>query len=108
MFTSLSNLISAMQDAGAKRFYAKRLAPNDNSKNQVYLGGGFDALNIIPHSDIETDFSEKAGAVRRRDKASVEFYLDRQPGNMASTQRSTHSLSRNIPKSGCRVFCRKL
>lgn len=74
MFTSLSNLISAMQDAGAKRFYAKRLAPNDNSKNQVYLGGGFDALNIIPHGDIETDFSEKAGSVRRRDKASVEFY----------------------------------
>lgn len=74
MFTSLSNLISAMQDAGAKRFYAKRLAPNDNSKNQVYLGGGFDALNILPHGDIETDFSEKAGAVRRRDKASVEFY----------------------------------
>ena len=66
MFTSLSNLISAMQDAGAKRFYAKRLAPNDNSKNQVYLGGGFDALNIIPHGDIDTDFSEKAGAVRRR------------------------------------------
>ncbi|MCT4607602.1 MAG: MvaI/BcnI restriction endonuclease family protein [Pelagimonas sp.] len=74
MFTSLSNLISAMQDAGAKRFYAKRLAPNDNSKNQVYLGGGFDALNIIPHCDIDTDFSEKAGAVRRRDKASVEFF----------------------------------
>jgi hypothetical protein len=74
MFTSLSNLISAMQEAGAKRFYAKRLAPNDNSKNQVYLGGGFDALNIIPHGDIETDFSEKAGSVRRRDKASVEFY----------------------------------
>ncbi|MBW6419347.1 MvaI/BcnI family restriction endonuclease [Celeribacter sp. PS-C1] len=74
MFTSLRTLITAMQEAGAQRFYAKRLAPNDNSKNQVYLGGGFDALNIIPHGDIETDFSEKAGAVRRRDKASVEFY----------------------------------
>jgi len=74
MFTSLSNLISAMQEVGVKRFYAKRLAPNDNSKNQLYLGGGFDALNIIPHGDIETDFSQKAGSVRRRDKAPVEFY----------------------------------
>lgn len=74
MFTSLKNLIEAMQDAGAKRYYAKRLAPNDNSKNQLYLGGGFDALNIIPHGDIETDFSQKAKSVRRRDKAPVEFY----------------------------------
>jgi hypothetical protein len=74
MFTSLNQLLVAMQKSGSTRFLAKRLAPNDNSKNQIYLGGGFDALNIIPHGDIETDYKKTAGAVRRRDKAPVELY----------------------------------
>ncbi|GAA6159590.1 hypothetical protein NBRC116589_17640 [Ruegeria sp. HU-ET01832] len=94
MFSSLRNLIKAMQDAGAKRIYAKRLAPNDNSKNQLYLGGGFDALNIIPHGDIETDFSKKAGSIRRRDKAPVNFYwIDSQ-----GTARAPHAQLILYPK----------
>lgn len=63
-----------MQSHGANRFYAKLLAPNDNSKNQVYLGGGFGALNIIPHAEITTDVTVRAGSLRKRDKASVRFY----------------------------------
>lgn len=59
---------------GAVRFYAKRLAPNDNSKNQVYLGGGFGALNIIPHGPVEDDGSSRAGSVRDRAKAMVRFF----------------------------------
>ena len=55
-----------MASHGAVRFYAKRLAPNDNSKNQVYLGGGFGALNVIPHGEIEDDGSILAGSVRDR------------------------------------------
>lgn len=56
------------------RFYAKKLAPNDNSKNQVYLGGGFSALNVIPHGSVVTDGSDLAGSVRERAKAQVGFY----------------------------------
>jgi hypothetical protein len=63
-----------MAGHGATRFYAKQLAPNDNSKNQVYLGGGFGALNIIPHGDIEEDGSQIAGSVRDRAKAPVNFW----------------------------------
>ena len=35
-----------MRHHGATRIYAKNLAPNDNSKNQVYLGGDFSALTL--------------------------------------------------------------
>ncbi|MBS9718524.1 MvaI/BcnI family restriction endonuclease [Pseudohalocynthiibacter aestuariivivens] len=63
-----------MQSHGANRFYAKQLAPNDNSKNQVYLGGGFGALNIIPHDAVTTDVTVRAGSVRKRDKADVKFF----------------------------------
>lgn len=63
-----------MRHHGAHRIYAKTLSPNDNSKNQIYLGGGFAALNVIPHGDIYTDTADIAGSVRDRAKAPVEFY----------------------------------
>ena len=32
---------------GCKTLYAKPLSANDNSKNQVYFGPGFEALNVV-------------------------------------------------------------
>lgn len=74
MIDSLSSLVSLMQSHGATRFYAKRLSPNDNSKNQIYLGGDFSALNIVPHGSIDTDDSKQAGSKRDRAKANVSFF----------------------------------
>ena len=37
--TRLDQLRELMMGAGATRIVFKRLAPSDNSKNQVYLGG---------------------------------------------------------------------
>ena len=58
---------------GVKRIIAKSLSANDNSKNQIYLGGDFSALNIIPHQEILTDFKSKAGSKRDRAKAKLNF-----------------------------------
>ena len=74
LITPLTRLLDRMAAHGAARFYAKRLAQNDNSKNQVYLGGGFGALNIIPHGEVESDGSNRAGSVRDRAKAMVRFF----------------------------------
>ncbi len=74
MTEPLNHLLDMMADHGATRFYAKQLAPNDNSKNQVYLGSGFGALNIIPHGPIEQDETSRAGSVRDRAKAVVNFF----------------------------------
>ena len=63
-----------MRDHGADRIYAKKMSPNDNSKNQVYLGGGFGALNIIPHGEIITDTRPMAGSKQDRPKARVNFF----------------------------------
>jgi MvaI/BcnI restriction endonuclease family len=71
---SLDQLIDLMKTHGATRIYAKRLAPNDNSKNQVYLGGDFSALNILPHGDIYTDRDFTSGSKRDRAKAKIHFY----------------------------------
>ena len=45
--------------AGCIKLYAKPLAENDNSKNQVYFGPGFQALNLFPNSGIFPDRSPK-------------------------------------------------
>lgn len=50
--------------------YLKRLAPNDNSKNQVYLGPGFQALNVLPAGDVRAASSTHGSIF----KAALEFY----------------------------------
>lgn len=74
MTDPLIHPLDQMAANGATRFYAKQLAANDNSKNQIYLGGGFGALNIIPHGEIAGDSSALAGSVRDRAKAPVHFF----------------------------------
>ncbi|RXS95727.1 MvaI/BcnI restriction endonuclease family protein [Silvibacterium dinghuense] len=44
-----------MRAAGATQLYLKRLAENDNSKNQVYLGPDFSALNVLPTGELIGD-----------------------------------------------------
>jgi hypothetical protein len=49
---NLARLREVFRDQGADKIYVKRLAANDNSKNQVYLGGSFELLNIFPVSEV--------------------------------------------------------
>lgn len=74
MIETVQELLELMKSHGAQRFYAKKMSPNDNSKNQVYLGGDFSALNIIPHQSIYTDADDVAGSKRDRAKASISFH----------------------------------
>ncbi len=74
MVASLSDLLGLFRHHGAYRVYAKILSSNDNSKNQIYLGGGFAALNVIPHGEIYVDTTSRAGSKRERPKARVAFF----------------------------------
>lgn len=44
-----------MKNKGCRTIYAKALAANDNRKQQVYFGGDFQAINIIPFDTIAPD-----------------------------------------------------
>lgn len=70
---SVTDLHRLMSSHSVKRLYAKPLASNDNSKNQVYFGGDFSALNIIPHQEIVTDSDSFSGSKRDRAKAKIDF-----------------------------------
>ena len=53
MIANLSSLLKRFSELGAITAFCKPLAENDNSKQQVYLGGSFDVIQIFPFHDIE-------------------------------------------------------
>jgi hypothetical protein len=59
-----------LRERGCRRVFAKLLAPNDNSKNQVYFGGGFHALNLIPYGEAKSTRSSRGTVF----KAPVDFW----------------------------------
>jgi hypothetical protein len=58
-YGDLARLRTSMMALGARRLLAKRLAENDNSKNQIYLGSGFEALNVLPFGKLREESSAK-------------------------------------------------
>ena len=77
---NLQNLKSLFIDNGCTKIYIKKLSPNDNSKNQVYFGGSFEILNILPISEIK---NEEAGDWNKeRFKASINFSWIAEDGNL--------------------------
>lgn len=57
---SLASVKAMLHDKGARQLHVKSLSPNDNSKNQIYLGSDFSALNIIPLQKL-TVFESSSG-----------------------------------------------
>ena len=66
---------------GCSKIYAKILAGNDNSKNQVYLGGSFDILNIFPFTEITAD--DSGDWVRSRFKTTLIFHWILEDGQLS-------------------------
>ncbi len=62
--------MAMLRERGCLRVFAKPLAANDNSKNQVYFGGGFHALNVVPYGDALASRSGKGTVF----KAPVDFW----------------------------------
>ncbi len=93
---NLKQLQDFYSDNGCQKFYVKVLSSNDNSKNQVYLGGNFEILNIFPISNIET---ESAGNwERERFKASIHFSWISDDGNLYPALKSQLILYPKYPE----------
>lgn len=68
----LERLKSLMRASGARRLHAKILQANDNSKNQIYFGGDFGVLNLLPAARPEVD-AEHDVPSRRPLRAHLNF-----------------------------------
>jgi MvaI/BcnI restriction endonuclease family len=70
---NLDTIKQLMDEKGVRSLIYKRLAPNDNSKNQIYLGGDYSSLQLLPFGQVSTDVSRK-DSKRDRFKAGLAFY----------------------------------
>jgi hypothetical protein len=70
MNLSLAAVREALRNGGATRLLAKPLVENDNTKQQLYLGKGFNALTWLPFSEVIADSSLK----QPNFKAKVSLY----------------------------------
>ena len=69
MFINISSLLKRFSELGAITAFCKPLAENDNSKQQIYLGGSFDVVQIFPFHDIEATENGKNSTY----KAKLDF-----------------------------------
>lgn len=53
MFADLAGLFRRFSELGAVRAFCKPLAENDNSKQQIYLGGNFEVVQMFPFETVE-------------------------------------------------------
>ena len=106
----LSSIIRMLQDKGVTKLYVKALAPNDNSKNQIYLGGDLKSLNIIPVTALET-FNSSSGKDSLKPgkmliRGSLSFrWLDPEGGFIRPLAPNL-SFTPNTPKCAFQAICR--
>ena len=79
---NFKSLLQIFSDKACNKIYVKRLSANDNSKNQVYLGGSFDILNILPIKEITTD--DRGDWARSRFKSKIDFYWVNSEGELSN------------------------
>jgi hypothetical protein len=53
VFETLEALMARFRDLGARRVFFKALSENDNSKQQIYLGGSFETLTYFPYGEVK-------------------------------------------------------
>ncbi len=74
---SLERILAILTDLGADKIYAKRLAPNDNSKNQPYFGFHLTDLSFLPTGDLvpSSTMSKKTKDAKRQIKYQAPLTL---------------------------------
>ena len=63
---TLDMLFQIFRDRGVVRVFIKNLAPNDNSKNQIYIGGDLSVLGVLPSGELQKSLSTSAKPGRRK------------------------------------------
>lgn len=92
----LKTLLKIYSDHNCSKVYVKKLSPNDNSKNQVYFGGSFDILNILPINEIIIDNDDDSENTRYKTK--LEFFWVNDEGNLTKAPRAQLILYPQYPE----------
>ena len=79
-FGNIDSLSARLRELGATRIFCKALAENDNSKQQIYLGGSFEVLKLLPHREVRSE----PGLARPNFKAGLAMAWVDDAGNAAT------------------------
>src|SRR5438045_1682821 len=63
---TLLHLKTLFAAVGCTKLYAKSLAENDNSKNQVYFAGAVETLQVFPSEQIYAENTKKGPSFKAR------------------------------------------
>lgn len=99
---SLEELQKVFRHAGAVKLVAKALAENDNSKQQIYLGGGWEVLSTLPFSEVTADNTAK----RPNFKAKVDLSWLTEDGKFEAALHSQLILYPDYPEIRLSGFLR--
>ena len=102
---TFDNLKLLFSSNGCSKLFVKKLSANDNSKNQVYLGGSFEILNVLP---ISTIVNEPAGDWKKeRFKATLDFSWINEAGEVSPAPYSQLILYPKYPEVRFSGFLQK-
>lgn len=62
-FQTLSEIRAAFADLGCTKVVFKALSNNDNSKQQIYFGGSFDVIQLVPNGETRSDGISAKGPI---------------------------------------------
>lgn len=92
----INSLATLMFEKGAQRVLIKRLANNDNSKQQIYLGSDFDVIRMIPSGQIYSAGLSSKGPLF---KAPLELFWIDTEGNLEQAKYSQIILYPKYPET---------
>lgn len=98
------DLFEMMYANGANRILVKRLANNDNSKQQIYLGSDFDVIRIIPSGETYSAGLSKKGPIF---KAALEFFWITASGDIEKAPNSQIILYPKYPETRLSGFLKR-
>lgn len=104
-FPTLDALVARLTELGCRRVLAKQLAENDNSKQQIYLGGSFEVLKLLPFGQVRAEH----GGKRQNFKAPLKFSWIDAAGAVAPANGAQIILYPDYPEirlSGFLIGCR--
>ncbi len=91
---TLENLKALLREKGASEFLYKRLSDNDNSKQQIYLGGSYEVLQMLPYGDI---YAEE-GSSRPTFKAPLKLFWISDDGRICPAENAKLILYPKYPE----------
>ena len=110
-FNSIAGIIDRFRQLNATRILFKILAPNDNTKQQIYFGGSFEVIRLIPYQNLQPC----AGVKRPNFKADINFSWIDEEGHAERAEETKLILYPDYPEvrlsgflRGCKLAPRHL